>query len=319
MILQRLLRENTKSALNKLTIIGGVSLDVILPKVPSLPTWPDHSEFTKRNLVHLEHPPILTIGGNGGNSAFVAARCGAKVTLYTALGDDPQGELARGWLEKAGCRVVNTAHGSTPLNVTAASALQQRATFFYSGSPLHVPTRGLTKGGYLLVCGYPHPPLEEMVAGLQFAQSRGTFTSLDAGPIIGRPWSRATLRRLLDHLDLFIVNEHELLTIMQTEDRADAIRRLRKLFPGHVVIKRGGEGALWLPIGQNEATPISAPAVNVVNTVGAGDSFNGAMLAALAAKLSFPEAMAKACQTASRVVSSPKGVAGLKARKFSRS
>lgn len=302
--------------MNKLTIIGGVSLDVILPKVSSLPTWPDHLEFTKRNLVHLEHPPILTIGGNGGNAAFVAARCGAKVTLYTALGDDPQGELARGWLEKSGCRIVNTTRGSTPLNVTAASSRQQRATFFYPGSTLHLPSRGFAKGGYLLVCGYPHPPLDEMVSGLQLAQSKGTFTSLDAGPIIGRPWSRAALCRLLDHLDLFIANEHELLTLMRTEDRDTALRRLRGLYSGHVVIKRGGAGALWLPSGQNQLTSISAPAINVVNTVGAGDSFNGAMLSALAARLSFPDAIRQACRTASQVVSSPKGVAGLKARKF---
>ncbi len=305
--------------MSKLTIIGGVSLDVILPSVPSLPTWPEHLEFTPKNLVLLRTPPILTLGGNGGNAAFVAARCGASVTLHTSLGDDPQGELAHRWLKKAGCRVVRLADGPTQLNVTAANSRKERATFFYAGAALHMPARGFGKGGYLLVCGCPHPPVDEMIPGLKLAQSKGTFTALDVGPILGRPWSRATLRQLLAHLDLFIANEHELQSLMRTDDLGTALTRLRALFTGHTVIKRGGAGALWLPAGKAEAIAIAAPSVRVINTVGAGDSFNGAMLAALAAGMSFPQAMRKGCQIASHVVSSPQGVVGLRAQRFARS
>ncbi len=72
--------------MGKLTIVGGVALDVILPNIRTLPNWPDHLEFTPHNLVLFRDAPILTIGGNGGNAAFVASCCGAKVTLHTALG-----------------------------------------------------------------------------------------------------------------------------------------------------------------------------------------------------------------------------------------
>lgn len=298
--------------------MGGVSLDVILPDITSLPKWPDHSEFTSRNLVLTTTPPILTLGGNGGNAAFVAARCGAEVTLHTSLGEDAHGSLVRGWLEEAGCRVLTTAPGPTPLNLTAANAKHQRATFFYPGTTIQVPKRDLEKGGYLLICGWPHPPLGDIAPVLARAQARGTFTSLDAGPILGRPWSREYLRSLLEHLDLFIANAHEFNVLMRSNDLPKSIGRLRDVFDGNAVIKRGGEGALWLPAGKSEAVPIAAPSIRAVNTVGAGDSFNGALLAALAIGMPLPRAMKTACRVASDVVRSARGVVGLPVQKLVR-
>jgi ribokinase len=51
--------------------------------------------------------------------------------------------------------------------------------------------------------------------------------------------------------------------------------------------------------------------VRVVNTVGAGDSFNGGLLGALARGEEFPAALRVAMRTAARVVSSPKGILGI--------
>jgi len=305
--------------LRKLTIIGGVTLDVILPRLSSLPTWPTHLEFTPHNLILMREPPILTLGGNGGNAAFVAARCGADVTLHTTLADDPQGELVRGWLKKAGCRVNAIKATATPLNVTAANRQLQRATFFYPGSPFPIPARALN-GGHLLVCGWPHPSVEEMIAGFREARKKRAVTALDPGPILGRPWGKSVLRRLFADLGLFLANEHELITLMRAEGLADALSRLRRIFSGHVVIKRGENGALWLPEGLTDAnaTLVKAPVVRVVNTVGAGDSFNGALMAALSSGLPFPKAIHLACRIAASVVGSPQGVVGLRPQRLAR-
>ncbi len=150
-----------------------------------------------------------------------------------------------------------------------------------------------------------------MARGLAAAKKKGVFTALDAGPLLGGLWSQSALRRLLAQLDLFIANEHEFQKLFRTTDFTVGFHGLRKHFSGHVVVKRGRIGALWLPEGEDVAIAVTAPRVRVVNTVGAGDSFNGALLAALADGVEFSRALRAACRIASRVVGSPRGVLGL--------
>ncbi|HEU5081686.1 MAG TPA: carbohydrate kinase family protein [Opitutaceae bacterium] len=325
-----------------LAVIGGTVVDIVLPRVPRLPVWPRHTESTLANLVLLREPPIVTLGGNGANAAYVAARCGTKVTLHTQLAADTTGELARGWLERAGCRVVcaraqgtlatkvsakrvsgarNAASKSaTAMNVTAANARQQRAMFFFPGAAVEMQTFADVLNGdeigrrFLLVTGWPHPPLAEMAQGLRAARTREMFTAVDAGPILGRPWSLSALRPVFASLDLFLTNDYELCRIARTATCEAAIAKLRLVYSGHLVIKRGGDGAQWIPKETSEVVSVGSRRVRVVNTVGAGDSFNGALMAALDRGADFPRAMREACATAASVVASKHGVLGVQPR-----
>lgn len=297
-----------------LIVIGGSTLDVIFPGVDRLPAWPQHTEFTDQNLVQLKDPPIMTLGGNGANAAYAAARCGAKVTLRTAIGKDVHGDMVRMWLQDAGCQIEMQDDGNTPINVTAANRSQERATFFYAGSRIRLIPDQIPKNGHLLICGWPHPPLGETAEYLAQARARGVFTALDVGPVLKTPWSLASLRRILNGLDLFIANEHELKTLMREKDLDAALRRMRSFFSRHAVIKRGEAGALWLPEGNTVKEIIPAKRIGVVNTVGAGDSFNGGLMAALWGDLTFPEALRNACDVATEVVSSARGVLGVSPR-----
>lgn len=300
-----------------LLILGGTTTDIILPNVPRLPAWPSHTEFTATNLVLLRTPPIVTLGGNGANAAYIATRCGARVTLHTQLGDDPFGTLARTWLESVHCRVVSTprATAGTPLNVTAANTRRQRATFFYSAAPLPAVTRFATPApSHLLICGWPHPPLPAIARTLRAAQRRHIVTVLDIGPLLGRLPSLVALRPVFAALDLFLANEHELLRLTRTRTLPAAFAKLRRTFAGDIVVKRGADGALWLPA---SASPTSPPyhtpghRVRPHNTIGAGDTFNGALLAALDRALDYPTALRLACATAASVVRSARGVLGV--------
>lgn len=298
-----------------LAIVGGTVVDLIFPRVRRLPAWPRHTESTPTNLELLRAPPIVTLGGNGANAAFVAAHCGAAVTLHTQFGDDVLGALAQGWLEGAGCVLrVNDRDTATAVNVTAANAAFARATFFYPGAPVVMP--GFADGGraptHLLVCGWPHPPVAALATALRALRRRGVFTALDAGPILGRPWSLAALRPVLAELTLFLANEYELRRLMRRARLDEALKRLRRDFTGHVVIKRGAEGALWLPAAADEARSFAGRRVRVINTLGAGDSFNGALLAALSRGATFPGAVRRAGVVAASVVNSPRGVLGVR-------
>jgi ribokinase len=69
---------------------------------------------------------------------------------------------------------------------------------------------------------------------------------------------------------------------------------------GRVLLTLGAKGALL--IGPDGATPIAPPPVNVVDTVGAGDTLNGALAAGIAAGLPIAEAARRAVVAASLAV-----------------
>lgn len=295
-----------------LHIIGGTVVDMILPRVARIPSWPEHTEFTTANLTLLQDAPITTLGGNGANAAYVAGRCGGKVVLHTRIARDAMGQLARGWLTEAGCRVVTKGRvEATAINVTAANRRLERATFFYAGEPVELPG-ALKACSHLLVCGWPHPTPKKLATQLELAQRGGAQTAIDIGPMLGPVPTLAAMTPVWAALDVLLANEHELGRLTRGSDLAEAVRRLRRRFAGHIVVKRGADGVSWWPAGEAVATEIAPRRVVAVNTVGAGDSFNGAWLAAWQASGDFAQALRYANRAAATVVKSPRGVLGVR-------
>jgi cytidine kinase len=93
--------------------------------------------------------------------------------------------------------------------------------------------------------------------------------------------TRPELDRLLKRIDLFVINEEESLLLTGERNPVLAGRRLRKMGPRIVVIKKGGHGSLLFhPDGY---FAISAyPVTKFVDPTGAGDSYAGAMIGYLA-------------------------------------
>lgn len=296
-----------------LLIVGGTVVDLIFPRVPRLPAWPKHLEFTSANLVLLREAPLVTIGGNGANAAFVAGRCGAEVTLYSNHSRDSLGQLAEQWLAGTSCTVISTALGRsarTPVNVTAADRNLRRATLFYPGS-VPMPPRSALGFSHALICGWPHPAPRMLADRLRAWRAQSVQTALDIGPILGPEpaWSR--LLPALAHLDIFLANEHETLSVTAAPTLLAALRQLRLHCAGHLIVKLGRKGALWLAPGATTPRAFAAPRVRAANTIGAGDSFNGALLAALDRGADVPTAVRFANRVAASVVRSGRGVLGL--------
>jgi ribokinase len=294
-------------------ICGSTVVDLIFPRVVRLPKTAAHTEFTASNLTLVETAPLVTIGGNGANAAYIAARCGAKVTLRSNVGRDALGAMALTWLTQAGCRVEPKAGAErTAVNVTAADTRMRRATLFYPGAAPTLPPRVNSLVSHALVCGWPHPPLAALARCLRAWKKRGVVTACDFGPILGVAPKLTKLRAVLADLDIFLANEHELLAITAVNAVKPALARLRPFYAGHIVIKLGPRGALWVPAGTTAPIHTAARLVKAINTVGAGDTFNGALLAALDRGRAFPVALFLAHAAAASVVSSPLGVLGLR-------
>ena len=295
-----------------LLIVGCTVIDLIIPGLRRLPAWPAHTEFTSENLVLLAEAPVFTVGGNGANAAYAAARCGASVTFAGNGGEDFPGLHARTWLEQACCCVRAMSRAKrTAVNVTAANRRLQRATFFYPGTPVAMPASA-GDCRTILVCGWPHPPLATVARRFREWRADGRFTAFDVGPYLATPPRLDAYRALFRNLDLLIANEHELRVLTRTDTLLAGERVLRGAFAGHVVIKRGSRGARWLPAGSSQVEVVPGKKVRAVNTVGAGDVFNGTLLAALGRGDAFPRALRFANTVAASAVQSRRGALGLR-------
>ena len=227
-----------------------------------------------------------TIGGGAVITAVKAARLGMNTTLVSALSDDA---CAR--LKKERVQITNLRKAGEPHAITAAlSTAEDRAFVTYNGVNTKLEPRlsrelaRLNHAGarsakadrtHVHLCFYPHDcAYWTRLVGI--LRTRGITTSWDFG--WNEPLSNDRgLIDLIDALDFVFVNEHEarLYTGQPTLEASISHWRQRKAI---TIIKIGEEGAVW--IAPDKDLHVVAPKVKVVDTTGAGDSFNAGFLVA---------------------------------------
>ncbi|MGG7509820.1 ribokinase [Plantibacter sp. YIM 135249] len=235
-----------------------------------------------------------TGGGKGANQALAAARLGSDVTLLAAVG--PDAEVALAPLRTAGVdlsgvlRFDDTMTGRAVLLVTpddnaivVAPGANERL------SPAHVADRARgTRAPGIVVLQHEVPEATVHAAIRQYAA--------DSRVILNPSPSRSVPAEVLDLVDILVVNEGELADLagLPTDatgtglDAAAAERVLGSLPYGDVIVTLGEAGVLVRHDGVITALP--AWSVDVVDTVGAGDAFLGALAGALCAGESLVEA-----------------------------
>jgi len=268
--------------MNTVRVIGGSTFDVLAPGLRRLPKVdPAGDEFTDRSLVHLEEPPLLSVGGNGGNLAFTLARLGANTQLCTSLGDDPLGRLLVAMFEEAGCELSLVPPRRTSFNFVAMDMEGRRRSYFY---PVTLDTEfsvrlldrtAFDERDHLALTGYPHPHPVVLTAWADRARSAGATVSLDIGPVTAR-FSLSNLVPLLPHIDVLFCNQRELAALdhRRTPSRtADYLSRELRL---GLILKRGREGSEF--IGRDERIAVPAIPADARVTVGAGDAFDAGFI-----------------------------------------
>jgi sugar/nucleoside kinase (ribokinase family) len=120
-------------------------------------------------------------------------------------------------------------------------------------------------------------------------------------------WKGTAGEELLDLLplvDIFLPNEPEALALARASQVEEALSCLAEHCSGWVVLKRGKHGVVSAsPDGERFIIP--APAVEPVDTTGAGDSLAAGMLADLARGADMTTALTTGVQLASTVVGRP--------------
>jgi len=238
---------------------------------------------------------FLTVpGGKGANQAVAAARLGAEVTLIGALGDDAFGEQLREGLAREGIALDHVSRiddcGSGTASITVAGGENEIIVVPAANArvtPAQVEAAGdaIARADAVLV--QMEIPLESVEATLRLGHRLGVPVILNPAPAQKLPTEWLKLARYVTP------NQHELAILLGADAQQD-FRALMRQAPGPVVLTRGGEGAWYREDG--EPTHQSGFAVDVVDTTGAGDTFNGALAVFLHEGL--PQAVRKACAAA---------------------
>lgn len=287
----------------RLIVAGNASVDLLLGPVAP---WPKAGTETLVDQIEWR------VGGALGNTALALAGMGVPARLVWDVGDDTMGTWLQTALAAAGDapRIVRAPTSVTValthpdgertfvshLGHLAVSAPDALAAAIDEGRPGDL----LLVGGLFLL---PHWRTE-MPALLASARARGLRTALDTGwPDDGWVASvRAELRALLAHVDYFLPNLEEGRGLLQEPDlEPDAVLDgLAHLVAGTSVLKLGPIGAAFRSAGRTVVVP--APGCDVADTVGAGDTFNAALLAGLRSGAALPDAIAIGVEVASYVI-----------------
>ena len=242
----------------------------------------------------------LTLGSSSAIFACGVARLGLNVAFIGKVGDDEFGHFVLNALQK---RAVNTdgiiidPNIKTGLSVILSQG-DDRAILTYAGSiaALHsheidftffACTQHLHLGSYFL--------LDKLRADIptifQKAQAEGLTTSLDTNYDPSEKWNDG-LSHTLAHTDIFLPNQTELQAITKENNLKTALNRLAQTVP-LIATKLGADGA----IAQCGANVIQAPPlpVNVIDTTGAGDSFDAGFIYGYLAGWSLPRILRFGC------------------------
>jgi ribokinase len=234
-------------------------------------------------------------GGKGANQALAAAlaqeRGAAPVAMVGCVGSDAFAEPALSLLSTAGVdlsRVRSSSARSTGCAAIVVDTGGRNQITVASGANRAVEhgmvEDDLLRPGTLVVLQNEVPPEENLKLSRRAAQ-KGAEVILNAAP--ARPFEA---RDWMGLLRVLVVNESEAAAMAGSHD-AEALEALAARLDATVVATLGGDGAL--AVGQrNGRLRIGALALErVVDTTAAGDSFVGALAAALQEKQSLADAL----------------------------
>ncbi|MFJ1789306.1 carbohydrate kinase [Streptomyces anulatus] len=226
-------------------------------------------------------------GGSPANVAYGLARLGHRAVLLTQLGPDGNGRLIREHLASAGVDVRTD--GSTAPTPSAAVTLDGsgQASYAFDVSwtlaPVAVePVPGHVHTGSI---GAVVEPGSTTVLDIVRAARATATVSYDPNvrpALMGD--HTAAVRRVEECVglsDLVKASDEDLEWLYPGEDPEHVAARWLGRGPAFVLVTRGGAGALAVLPGGH--ITVQAPAVDVVDTVGAGDAFMSGTLHALAA------------------------------------
>ncbi|WP_447837944.1 ribokinase [Aeromonas salmonicida] len=272
--------------MNRLVVLGSVNADHVL-RVP---------HFPRPGETLTGHSYQVVPGGKGANQAVAAARLGAPVSFIARIGDDAIGQQMHQGFEQDGIDVSAVELDETlPTGIAiiyvsdeGENSIGISAEANGALSPAMVKRHEAMIADAHTLLLQLEVPLESVFEAAKLARSHGTRVVLNPAP------ARPLPAELLALVDLITPNqtEAELLTGVKVSDEASAALaadRFHQMGISDVMITLGSQGVYCSNARQQQLIP--GFRVEAVDTTAAGDTFNGALLAAELAGADFNAAV----------------------------
>ena len=224
-------------------------------------------------------------GGSPANVALGLARLGQPVTLKTCLGQDSLGQIVASHLEASGVRVDPGPEAGVATSLAIAMLAAGRASYDFritwdvgDLAPLPVETRCMHTGSLATVL---EPGKTNVVDLMARERERGRVTvSYDPNvrpALLGDPaTARPDIERLVALSDVVKVSDEDLGWLYPGRGDEEVAQEWLASGPALVVVTRGGAGVYAVSTGLEVRRP--ALPIDLVDTVGAGDSFTSGLL-----------------------------------------
>ena len=259
-------------ATKPIVVVGSINMDLVT-RTPRIP-------LAGQTLIGTAF--VTTPGGKGANQAVAAVRLGYPVHMVGKVGEDAFGQdlldnLAQAGVDTSAVERIAGSSGVAPILVADNG---ENSIVVVPGANGEVDCASIDRHSALIrsagmVLCQLELPFETVSHVLALCAEAGVPAMLDPAPAAPLPeaiWSQVTW---------FTPNETEAaLYVGNTFAEEDSAKHLLEKGLHGVVLKRGGKGA-FVAVSGGKAAWVRPFPVQAVDTVGAGDCFNGAFAVAL--------------------------------------
>ncbi|HBY90413.1 MAG TPA: ribokinase [Aerococcaceae bacterium] len=226
-----------------------------------------------------------SFGGKGANQAVATARLGADVSMIGAVGDD---EFANRLVTNLQNENINTEAVQNVSGVPSGSAIitlveRDNSIIYVAGANDEVKPEDISKAlvkSFDIVLVQNETPVETIEQLIDMCNEVDTPIILNPAP--AREMSEAYIAKV----DYLTPNESEFKVLFPEETMENILQK----YPNKIIVTLGAEGAVFFDGKSRQWIPaVDVP--DVVDTTGAGDTFNGALAFGVASGLALEESV----------------------------
>jgi sugar/nucleoside kinase (ribokinase family) len=255
-------------------VVGELNVDLIMNQIDQFPAVGKEV---------LAHTMTLALGSSSAIFASNLSTLGSKVTFSGMIGKDDFGNYILSALQKKRVdvsNVISSAEVSTGATIVLNFG-EDRANVTHPGAMAQfkindVPDTALQQARHLHVSSvFLQPALKKNIVALFMkAKSLGLTTSLDPQWDPEEKWD-LDFAKLLPYVDVFMPNVKEVEGITGIPD---VLTAMKSLSSGNIVVVKNGSAGAWLLQGAERLHQPSFLNRNVVDSIGAGDSFDAGFI-----------------------------------------
>ncbi|QKJ89189.1 Ribokinase [Paramixta manurensis] len=264
----------TKTA--KLAVLGSINADHIL----------NLAQFPRPGETVIGKQYQIAFGGKGANQAVAAGRSGADIAFIACVGEDDIGERIRQQLATDQIKIASVeavAGNSTGVALIFVNSEGENAIAIHAGANAALTPERVISHQHIIAEASAllmqlESPLDSVLTAAKIARQHHTQVILNPAPATELP------DELLSLVDMITPNETEAeiltgIAVKSDQDAARAAAALHAKGINNVLITLGSRGVWLSENGQGQR--IAGFRVKAIDTIAAGDTFNGALITAL--------------------------------------